>query len=65
MRSALKKGILAERFTEHDLRAVSGTEAERQGINPQDLLAHASPATTRSYLRDKAPRRVKPVTPRC
>lgn len=65
MRSALRAGVLAERFTEHDLRALAGTEAERQGINPQDLLAHASAATTRRYLRDKAPRRVKPVTPRC
>ena len=36
-----------------DLRAMSGTEAERQGKDPTKLLGHTSPAMTRRYLRDK------------
>lgn len=36
-----------------DLRAMSGTEAKRQGLNPTALLGHASPAMTSRYLRDK------------
>lgn len=36
-----------------DLRAMSGTEADRQGKNPTALLGHTSPAMTRRYLRDK------------
>jgi integrase len=37
----------------HDLRAVAGTWARRQGLNPQALLGHVSPANTERYLRDK------------
>lgn len=37
----------------HDLRAVAGTEAEEQGLNPQALLMHASRANTERYLRSK------------
>jgi integrase len=36
-----------------DLRAVAGTEAQRQGINPQKLLGHTSAATTQRYLRGR------------
>lgn len=36
-----------------DLRALSGTEAERQGIDPTALLGHASKQMTKRYLRDK------------
>lgn len=36
-----------------DLRAMSGTEADRQGKDPTKLLGHTSPAMTRRYLRDK------------
>ncbi len=36
-----------------DLRAMSGTEAKRQGINPTALLGHTSPTMTARYLRDK------------
>lgn len=53
--------LIAERFTEHDLRALAGTEAKKQGIDPQDLLGHNEASTTAIYLRDKTPRRVKPV----
>lgn len=37
----------------HDLRAVAGTEAEEQGLNPQALLMHATRANTERYLRSK------------
>ena len=36
-----------------DLRALAGTEARRQGKNPQALLGHASPNMTKRYLRDR------------
>lgn len=39
--------------TIHDLRAMSGTEAEAQGIDAQRLLGHADGKMTRRYLRDK------------
>lgn len=42
--------------TLHDLRAMSGTEAEKQGSDPTALLGHTDRRTTRSYLRDKTPR---------
>jgi len=37
----------------HDLRAMSGTEAEAQGHDPQKLLGHADGKMTKRYLRDK------------
>lgn len=37
----------------HDLRAMSGTEAEAQGHDPQKLLGHADRKMTKRYLRDK------------
>jgi integrase len=36
-----------------DLRAMSITEADEQGKNPQKLAGHASPDMTRRYLRRK------------
>lgn len=36
-----------------DLRAVSGTEAKRQGKDPTKLLGHTSPTMTQRYLRDR------------
>lgn len=36
-----------------DLRAVAGTEAKRQGKNPQELLGHETGRTTKIYLRDR------------
>lgn len=43
----------------HDLRAMSGTAAEAQGIDPTALLGHSDTRTTRIYLRDKRPKLVK------
>lgn len=37
----------------HDLRAMSGTEAEAQGHDPQALLGHTDRKMTRRYLRDR------------
>ena len=37
----------------HDLRAMSGTEAEQQGLDPQKLLGHKDASMTRRYLRDR------------
>lgn len=37
----------------HDLRAVAGTKAEEQGLDPQALLMHASRQNTERYLRSK------------
>jgi integrase len=42
--------------TLHDLRAMSGTDAERQGIDPTALLGHTDRRTTQIYLRDKSAR---------
>lgn len=39
--------------TLHDLRAMAGTEAERQGIDPTALLGHTDRRTTQIYLRDR------------
>jgi integrase len=36
-----------------DLRAMAGTEAKRQGINPTALLGHTDAKMTRRYLRDR------------
>lgn len=37
----------------HDLRAMSGTEAEAQGVDPQKLLGHTDRKMTERYLRDR------------
>ncbi|WP_313378105.1 tyrosine-type recombinase/integrase [Achromobacter insolitus] len=50
--------------TLHDLRAMAGTDAESQGIDPSALLGHSDPRTTRIYLRDKRPKLVKGPTKR-
>jgi len=49
--AAQKAGI--DNVTLHDLRAMSGTDAEKQGIDPMALLGHTDSRTTRIYLRDK------------
>lgn len=38
----------------HDLRALAGTEADRQGIDAQALLGHTDAKMTRRYLRDRS-----------
>jgi integrase len=50
--AASKAGV--ENVTLHDLRAMSGTEADRQGMDATALLGHTDRRTTRIYLRDKS-----------
>lgn len=50
--AARKAGL--DDVTLHDLRAMSGTEAERQGIDPTALLGHTDRRTTQIYLRDRS-----------
>lgn len=49
--AAEKAGV--ENVTLHDLRAMAGTEADRQGKDPTALLGHSDRRTTQIYLRDK------------
>lgn len=63
MRKAVEDGVVKERFTEHDLRANSATDAEAQGKSAFKLLAHASRSTTETYLRSKKIEVVQAVTP--
>lgn len=58
MVKVVQSGALSESFTEHDLRAVTATEAMERA---QELLAHESARTTTIYQRSKEPRRVKPL----
>lgn len=48
---ALAAAVSAFQF--RDLRAMAGTEAKRQGIDPTALLGHADAKMTRRYLRDR------------
>lgn len=43
----------------HDLRAYAATAAQRQGLDAQALLMHASAAQTATYLRDKDERLIQ------
>lgn len=55
----LTKETEVKRFTEHDLRAKVGSDAESLE-RARELLAHASDSTTRKVYRRK-PERIKPV----
>jgi len=44
--------------TLHDLRAMAGTEVDRQGGDATGLLGHTDRRTTQIYLRDKSPKLV-------
>jgi integrase len=39
--------------TPHDLRAKSGTDAKKQGLNPTLLLGHSSERQTKRYIRQR------------
>ncbi|MBE0434828.1 MAG: tyrosine-type recombinase/integrase [Methylomicrobium sp.] len=57
MNKAIETGAIKDRFTFHDLRAKAGSDAEH---NAQELLGHASAATTKKvYLRK--PSKVRPI----
>lgn len=55
MNNAMKRGVIHERFTFHDLRAKAGSDHD----NAQRLLGHQSPATTKRVYERK-PDKVKP-----
>ncbi|MHB1529909.1 MAG: tyrosine-type recombinase/integrase [Acidiferrobacteraceae bacterium] len=59
MARLLTETDLKERFTEHDLRAKCASDAKSLE-HAQQLLAHASPATTKRVYRRK-PEHVKPL----
>ncbi|WP_242489940.1 tyrosine-type recombinase/integrase [Noviherbaspirillum cavernae] len=59
MERLLKESKVAERFTEHDLRAKVGSDAESLA-RAQQLLAHADARTTKRIYRRK-PERIKPA----
>lgn len=58
MRSALDKGVLKERFREHDLRAKAASDAERN--HATELLAHLDSRTTSRHYRRK-PEVIRPL----
>ena len=52
---AVADGVLAERFTDHDIRAKAATDARAQGLDATALLGHSDPSVTqRHYLRGPA-----------
>ena len=55
--AARKAGI--HDVTLHDIRAMSGTSADNQGIDPTALLGHTDQRTTKIYLRDRTTKVVK------
>jgi len=59
MDRVLAETKVTDRFTEHDLRAKCGSDAETLA-HAQQLLAHADSATTRRIYR-RRPERVKPL----
>ena len=60
MRRALAKGLLKERFTEHDIRAKTLTDADEQGQDAQKLAGHKSRAMTDRYIKTRRIEKVKP-----
>lgn len=53
-----EKGVLKERFTEHDIRAKTATD---DPLNAQQRLGHKSRAMTDRYVRVRTIERVKPL----
>jgi integrase len=62
MRKAIEDGVLAERFTDHDIRAKAATDAHTSGQDAQQLLAHANRHTTDVYIRARKVERITPLT---
>ena len=63
-RKAIREKAITERFTFHDIRAKSATDAEDQGHDSQVLMGHTTRKQTETYLRSKRAIRVAPVAPR-
>lgn len=62
MTKALQEGVLKERFTEHDIRAKTATDARAQGLDARRLLAHTSEQMTDRYIRGREASKVAPLT---
>ena len=52
MCKALEKGVLSERFTDHDIRAKTGSDTDID--HAASLLAHLDAKTTQRHYRRKA-----------
>jgi integrase len=50
-----------ERFTFHDIRAKSLTDAKRMGLDAQSLAGHATAAMTEHYIKQRDFKRVKGI----
>ena len=48
-----------ERFTFHDIRAKSLTDAKRLGLDAQSLAGHSSAAMTEHYIKQREFKRIK------
>jgi integrase len=53
MKKALEQGILTERFTDHDIRAKTGSDTNE--AHAVELLAHDDAKTTKRHYRRKTP----------
>ncbi len=53
MRAAIDQGVIKERFTDHDLRAKSGSDTDLE--HASTLLAHLDARTTKRHYRRKVP----------
>jgi hypothetical protein len=53
MAKALETGILEERFTDHDLRAKTGSDTEL--VHATRLLAHLDSKVTKRHYHRKVP----------
>lgn len=62
MQRALGAGVLKERFTEHDIRAKTLTDAAGLGQDAQKLAGHKSRAMTDRYIKTRTIEKVKPLT---
>ena len=58
MVSAIEKGVLAERFTDQDIRRKAGSDTDLD--HATKLLAHSDSKVTQRHYRAK-PERVKPL----
>lgn len=58
----LDEGVLAERFTCHDLKAKHVTDRDEERFDAQLAAGHMDPATTKRYLRHPLGRKVHPLT---
>ncbi len=62
MQRAIDKGLLKERFTEHDIRAKTLTDADELGQDAQKLAIHKSRVMTDRYIKTHRIERIKPLT---